>query len=569
MTTKMPVSFGGPTYGGGGAGAPSTPSIEALGFRAYDNAAEVATDIYVATTGNDVTGDGSIGSPFATIPRAIRHVSECTPVGNRTIHVAPGPYNMPSGLVNLPPATRISCAVSVTATYTVQTVLRGGVDGNVVDQIQGAVVTLAGAAFTPNALIGTLIRFPGRNVSTDLGIETMHGIITSNTATNIAFEFNDTVSTSALLTAGVSTVEFLSRDVSLAFTAVDAQGRYYFNINGAGSSLTTTYIEYANLINAGASWYIGTPFRFRFCALALFGSIQPSAQVLLDCTYVVGNITVEPGGTLVMGYGSVLDGGGVFGGILLQPRAVASQFGSWRAIRHAATTPAIRSKGGSYDAYATFVGVTPNNQTFRPLAYSTLLDDTVGASSGNHAFAAVMGAWNADNVTYEIITDTYLCRVRNGTRVNYGGLSVYTYPPSAGLFPKEPSADGGASTCASYSDGTRVSGAYMAPGPQGPTRRTVSGTVALLRLTDQTLDCDNSAATVTVQLPAAASVTPGGAYDVKALSDVTVFDVVFDPDGTDTIEGVAANYGMAADAGIGGAGALTIYSDGVNGWRVR
>ena len=54
------------------------------------------TDVYVATTGNDTTGDGSSGSPFATVNKAIEWTYGKIPAGsgwNWNIHIADGTYN--------------------------------------------------------------------------------------------------------------------------------------------------------------------------------------------------------------------------------------------------------------------------------------------------------------------------------------------------------------------------------------------------------------------------------------------------------------------------------------------
>jgi len=51
-----------------------------------------ATDYYIATTGNDVTGDGSIGNPWASLYKATSTVA----AGAHTIHVAAGTYIEPN-----------------------------------------------------------------------------------------------------------------------------------------------------------------------------------------------------------------------------------------------------------------------------------------------------------------------------------------------------------------------------------------------------------------------------------------------------------------------------------------
>ena len=54
-----------------------------------------AADIYVATTGNDTTGDGSAAAPFLTISNALAHASV---LGGDTIHVGPGLYEITAQL---------------------------------------------------------------------------------------------------------------------------------------------------------------------------------------------------------------------------------------------------------------------------------------------------------------------------------------------------------------------------------------------------------------------------------------------------------------------------------------
>lgn len=50
------------------------------------------TTIYVATTGNDTTGDGTSGSPFATLQGALNYFNDKTLLGAVTIQLADGTY---------------------------------------------------------------------------------------------------------------------------------------------------------------------------------------------------------------------------------------------------------------------------------------------------------------------------------------------------------------------------------------------------------------------------------------------------------------------------------------------
>lgn len=54
----------------------------------------VPADIYIATTGDDVTGDGTIGTPFATMAKALSMLPQEI-VTDCTIHVADGTYAEP------------------------------------------------------------------------------------------------------------------------------------------------------------------------------------------------------------------------------------------------------------------------------------------------------------------------------------------------------------------------------------------------------------------------------------------------------------------------------------------
>src|ERR1700723_4241273 len=48
----------------------------------------ITTNLYVATTGNDSTGDGSIGNPWLTL----NHANAQAPTAGTCINVAPGTY---------------------------------------------------------------------------------------------------------------------------------------------------------------------------------------------------------------------------------------------------------------------------------------------------------------------------------------------------------------------------------------------------------------------------------------------------------------------------------------------
>lgn len=57
-----------------------------------------STTIYVATTGNDTTGDGSSSTPYATITRALEYLSGKVLLGAVTIQVVDGTYSYTSAI---------------------------------------------------------------------------------------------------------------------------------------------------------------------------------------------------------------------------------------------------------------------------------------------------------------------------------------------------------------------------------------------------------------------------------------------------------------------------------------
>ncbi|MFM2106502.1 MAG: hypothetical protein RL338_1534, partial [Chloroflexota bacterium] len=138
------------------------------------------TDCYVATTGNDSTGDGTAGSPFLTIAKGIAEVS-----AGGTVHVAAGTYvedlaiskqltlRGPNGGIPAGPdptsATRVAEAVVLGATIAGADV---SVDGVVIDGMKfmrpsGATVAVD-VRLVSNSVAG--IRTTVRNSILDLGV---------------------------------------------------------------------------------------------------------------------------------------------------------------------------------------------------------------------------------------------------------------------------------------------------------------------------------------------------------------------------------------------------------------
>jgi len=83
-------------------------------------------DIYVATTGNDETGDGSSGNPYATIQHAIDTLPDLI-AHSVTIHVADGTYNEQVNISNKVGVTRsASLTLEGNTTTPANVVIDGG-----------------------------------------------------------------------------------------------------------------------------------------------------------------------------------------------------------------------------------------------------------------------------------------------------------------------------------------------------------------------------------------------------------------------------------------------------------
>ena len=108
-----------------------------------------SADLYVAPGGNDGSGNGTVGNPFQTIPRALTQVEVTLGTGPKTIHLAPGTYtediviNSCVSIVSRTPDCD-ACAGTTIAGSVIVAVVRGtaDVDTNIV-RFKGVRVTRA------------------------------------------------------------------------------------------------------------------------------------------------------------------------------------------------------------------------------------------------------------------------------------------------------------------------------------------------------------------------------------------------------------------------------------------
>jgi len=120
-----------------------------------------ALDLYVSAAGNDTTGTGAIGAPYATIPRAIRDVRVIgyNDTAAITVLSGGGTFVLPSGTLTINQGTR-----GVRASPLVLKGERGTVDSGLVITSINTSMSVAGfyqitVAGTPSFAVGQIIQF--------------------------------------------------------------------------------------------------------------------------------------------------------------------------------------------------------------------------------------------------------------------------------------------------------------------------------------------------------------------------------------------------------------------------
>lgn len=121
-------------------------------YRPFFPSSSAPTTIYVATTGNDTTGTGSSGNPYATILKALQIVAIANSNNPVTIQLADaGPFDLPSVWIG-------NSLVTVKGTSTVEesrTATTVSVDAN-----EGIVFTVDGATLADDAWRDRHLNFP-------------------------------------------------------------------------------------------------------------------------------------------------------------------------------------------------------------------------------------------------------------------------------------------------------------------------------------------------------------------------------------------------------------------------
>ncbi len=411
---------------------------------------DIPANLYVDnTTGNDVTGDGSLANPWRTLGKAMLS----TPIladEHRTITLAASasPYSFPSRTLWAFNLVTVKGALSVDASGLVATTNTGGTAST------GVQVEVSGASWVVDEHVGKLIRFTSGALSGKYGViykNTSDMIYT--TTQNTSFSAPSSGDTFDLYTHGTEIVWDVGTALTEETASVNRQLFFEdlsFNISasGSGRSLQISSVTRINFNRCYFDENISTVLttnnsrsRFQTSYVGAYGSTFGGRGVLrassnagieffkgtvVDCRYATsldseqGGISVNPNGNIRWQGETVFRGLGTLG-IALEgsTSGLHDNVGTMNVIRliDCQTGFVVNSndlEGGG------FVGV--------PQLY--------GNVTGDYVLTATRGA---------------LCEIQGGTCTTaIGTLSV--------------SADNGISNSSINSDGTRIAGGT--PDPQ-------------------------------------------------------------------------------------------------------
>lgn len=143
----------------------------------------IAQTKYVASNGNDSTGDGSLSKPFATVSGALASITDASPTKRYAVHVAPGNYTEPSGLALKANVfvvgadarlARITGAVSLASDFSGSGDHRSGFSSitllSAVDLNWATVTSAAGKIYCREVLFGTTVNLYGHNNAIAQGV---------------------------------------------------------------------------------------------------------------------------------------------------------------------------------------------------------------------------------------------------------------------------------------------------------------------------------------------------------------------------------------------------------------
>lgn len=190
--------------GGGGASGDTRPTF---------NDPSLGSDLYVDTAGDDTTGDGSIGLPYATIGRAYLDIGTMNPA-TVTINLGAGTFDMPG-------TTTESNWITILGTESVAQ-SRSVTSVDTLSDADGIALTIDGGPFADDVLRGQLIKWTSGPASGD------YGWIYRNTGNQI-FVTNEDPDTLPVL--GTDSIDFIDLDTNLQYVETPVmQNSVQFNI---------------------------------------------------------------------------------------------------------------------------------------------------------------------------------------------------------------------------------------------------------------------------------------------------------------------------------------------------
>lgn len=172
--------------------------LEATYRPAYNSPSIVGSTIYVDTTGDDVTGDGTVGNPFATVTKAVQLIGTLNDTVV-TVQLGAGSFVPPTVMSEFNWVTFVG-TYSVSETRTISSV-------DTLSDADGIALTIDGGPFADDVLRGQLIQWTSGAASRD------YGWIYRNTGNQIFVTNEDPTSMPAIV--ATDTIDFVTLESSL------------------------------------------------------------------------------------------------------------------------------------------------------------------------------------------------------------------------------------------------------------------------------------------------------------------------------------------------------------------
>lgn len=386
--------------------------------------------IYVATTGNDTTGDGTSGNPYATVNRALEDIVTLAPqIGvTITISVAAGIY---SGHATITiPACQASSALTVSGASTSFTGATTTGFGSLTNDGDSDYIDVDVTLASGSATVGEYMRIDtstgGTNPAYMFGVHEVVGVAGSVITVRVR-----RIAGVAALPSGTITVGGIILNVVMANSGVS--GVLMTGVNGASVS----DIMFANTGSKGSTR--GVDLQSTNCTLTRIGvsnyflgmeitdnstaSLQFVSIAYCGGTNAAG-IRAYRGATISSGGLTTFNGnvGSGTGGNDVDVRASNFVLGNW-ASNCSSSTPIFCIVYGTFRGEAATV-VGPVSSTVS-VFYSSIMSDISSSGSVTTDYAAVSrttggGSFNNNSVTHIITTSN-----TDTSAVSYERLQMY------------------------------------------------------------------------------------------------------------------------------------------------